>query len=171
MMEKTLKVLNELEKSGLIARYAIGGAIAVLFHGEPVLTYDLDVFCLLPEQAGILLTLAPIYAFLRKRGYREDKEHILIEGVPVQFIPAYNKLVIEAVEQAMKTKLGRTPTRVVRLGHLVAILLQTDRPKDRARLPQLLDQAKVDARALTRIIKRHGLTRKWQEFQRRSHGD
>ncbi|MCL0092519.1 hypothetical protein M1N92_02470 [Dehalococcoidia bacterium] len=47
-MEKTLKVFNELEKTGLIRRYVIGGGIAVLFYAEPILTYDLDVFCLLP---------------------------------------------------------------------------------------------------------------------------
>ena len=38
-MEKTLKILNELEKARLVSKYAIGGAIAVLFYTEPVLTY------------------------------------------------------------------------------------------------------------------------------------
>lgn len=79
-MEKALKILNELEKSGLVCRYAIGGAIAVLFHAEPVLTYDMDIYCFLPEPTGRLVT--PIYEFLKQRGYHEDKEHVLIEGVP-----------------------------------------------------------------------------------------
>src|SRR5262245_37329717 len=164
-MEKTLKVLNELEERGLITRYAIGGAIAVLFHAEPVLTYDLDVFCFLPEGPGKLATLSPIYNCLKKKGYREDKEHILIEGLPVQFIPAYNDLVTEALAQAVDTRFKRTKTRVLRAEHLAAILLQTGRPKDRARLPQLLDQAKVDRRALVAIIRRHDLTLKWKGFQ------
>ncbi len=166
-MEKTLRILNGLEKSGLITRYAIGGAIAVLFHAEPVLTYDMDIYCFLPEQTGPLVTLSPIYAFLKKSGYREDKEHVLIEGVPVQFIPAYNDLVTEAVTQAVETKFKRTRTRVVRVEHLLAIMLQTDRPKDRTRITHLLDEAKIDARKLEGILKRHALRAKWREFKRR----
>jgi hypothetical protein len=168
-MEKTLKILNELEKSGLISRYAIGGAIAVLFHAEPVLTYDLDVYCFLPAQKGKLVTLSPIYEFLRRRGYREDKEHVLIEGVPVQFIPAYNPLVEDAVEQARTVRFRRTPARVVRVEHLLAIMLQTNRPKDRTRITHLLDEARIDGRALTRILKRHDLSAKWREFKRLYH--
>src|SRR5258708_25778347 len=103
-MEKTIKILNELEKVGLLSRYAIGGAIAILFHAEPVLTYDMDVYCFLPAQSGRLVTLSPIYERLREKGYPEDKEHIIIEGVPVQFIPAYNELITETVAQAQETR-------------------------------------------------------------------
>ncbi len=60
-MEKTLKVLNDMVKMGLIEQYAIGGGIAVLYSAEPVLTYDLDVFCLLPVDKSKLITLSPIY--------------------------------------------------------------------------------------------------------------
>jgi len=170
-MEKTLKVLNAVEKAGLISKYAIGGAIAVLFHAEPVLTYDMDIYCFLPEQAGRLVTLSPIYEFLKKRGYREDKEHVMIEGVPVQFIPAYNDLVAEAVTEAVATRFERTQTCVVSLEHLLAIMLQTDRPKDRTRMTHLLDEAKVDARKLSAILKRHSLTDKWQQFKQRHYGN
>jgi len=166
-MEKTLKVLNQLEKSGLLSRFAIGGAIAVLFHAEPVLTYDMDIYCFLPEQAGRWVTLSPIYEFLRKQGYREHKEHVLIAGLPVQFLPAYNDLIAEAVTESVETKFKRTRTRVVRAEHLLAILLQTDRPKDRTRITHLLDEAKIDARKLAGILKRHRLSAKWREFKRR----
>lgn len=168
-MEKTLKILNELEKSGLISKYAIGGAIAVLFHAEPVLTYDMDVYCFLPKQTGRLLTLSPICEFLKQRGYREDKEHVLIEGVLVRFIPAYNDLVMEVVSEAVETKFKRTRTRVVRVEHLITIRLQTDRPKDRTRLTHLLDEAKIDARRLNGILKRHSLSAKWREFKKRNY--
>jgi hypothetical protein len=169
-MEKTLKVLNKLEADGLIVKYAIGGAIALLFHAEPVLTYDLDVFCFLPKADGKLLTLGPIYSYLKEKGYREDKEHIIIEGLPVQFIPPYNDLVAEAVTRAKKIRFKRTPTKVIRAEYLMAILLQTDRPKDRARLAQLLDQASIDRGALTGILKRHGLESKWQKFKQNNAG-
>jgi len=51
-MEKTLAVLNELEENQVIERYALGGGIAVTFHAEPMLTYDLDAFVLLPQASG-----------------------------------------------------------------------------------------------------------------------
>jgi hypothetical protein len=38
----------------------LGEGIAVLCYAEPVLTYDLDVFCLLQTEREGLITLAPI---------------------------------------------------------------------------------------------------------------
>ena len=46
-MRLALQVINDLEREGLIGRHAIGGAMALLFHDEPVVTYDLDIFCVL----------------------------------------------------------------------------------------------------------------------------
>lgn len=166
-MEETLKVLNELEKKGLIERYVIGGGIAVLFYAEPILTYDLDVFCLLPEETAGFITLSTIYEYLQKKGYRVDAEHILIEGIPVQFIPPYNELVKEAIEQAIEIKYERVKTRVIRAEHLLAIMLQTYRPKDRVRMLSLLSQAqtKIDMPYIEDILERHGLQKKWLEFR------
>lgn len=59
-MEATLKVLNELEREGVINRYAIGDAVGAIFYMEPFLTYDLDVFVLLPKTSGGPLTLSRI---------------------------------------------------------------------------------------------------------------
>ena len=98
-MEATLKVLNELEREGVIARYAIGGAVGAIFYMEPFLTYDLYVFVLLPQTAGGLLTLAPIYETLKQRGCEEEGECLLIEGMPVQFLPADNALLEEALAE------------------------------------------------------------------------
>ena len=158
-----------MEKRGLIERYVIGGGIAVLFYAEPILTYDLDVFCLLPAEREGLITLSPIYEFLRKKGYRIEGEHIVIEGVPVQFIPAYNELVKEAIEEAMEIKYKRVKTRIVRVEHLLVIMLQTYRPKDRERMLILLNeaQAKIDMSYLENILKRYGLQKKWRKFGRR----
>jgi len=35
-MEKTLAVINQLEKEGIIGRYAIGGAVAATRYVEPI---------------------------------------------------------------------------------------------------------------------------------------
>jgi hypothetical protein len=169
-VEKTLTVLNNLEKKGLIKRYAIGGGIAVLFYAEPILTYDLDVFCLLPKKGGKLITLSPIYEHLQGKGYKTDGEHIIIEDLPVQFIPAYNKLVEEALDNAVEIKYKKVKTKMISLEFLLAIMLQTFRPKDRERIVMLLDEAIMDQSILENILKRHRLMKKWHEFRRRYDG-
>jgi hypothetical protein len=165
-MEKTLQVLNELESKGLIVKYAIGGAIAATFYMEPVLTYGLDVFVSLSVSADSLVLFSPIYEYLRGKGYATEHEHVLIEGVPVQFLPAYNALVEEALEHARETSYGKTQTRVLRAEHLLAIMLQIYRPKDKTRLTQMLEEAEIDGAYLTGILERHGLDQRWCEFKR-----
>ncbi len=77
--------------------------------------------------SSALLTLSPIYERLRQMGYKEEKEHVMIEGVPVQFILPYNPLIEKAIEEAVETKVGKTKTRVFRAEYLAAILFQTGR--------------------------------------------
>ncbi len=113
-MQGTLQVLNELERVGVLGRYAIGGAMGATFYVEPLLTFDLDVFVVLPRAGGGLLSLAPLYEALRARGYAEEGECVMIEGVPVQFLPAYNALLEEALAQARETAYDETLTRVLR---------------------------------------------------------
>jgi len=156
-MEKTLQVLNDLERAGVVRHYAIGGAMGATFYIEPVLTFDLDVFVVLPQTSGGLLTLAPLYEALRARGYREEKECVNIEGVPVQFLPVYNALLEEALEEARETRYEATPTRVLRAEHLLAIALQTGRDKDRERVRLLREQAPLDREYLAAVLARHGL--------------
>jgi hypothetical protein len=156
-MEKTLRVLNDLERAGVVSRYAIGEAMAATFYVEPVLTFDLDVFIVLPGTSGALLTLSSLYEALRAQGYREEKECVNIEGIPVQFLPAYNALVEEALAEAREMMYEATPTRVLRAEHLLAIALQTDRAKDRERVRLLREQASLDSDYLATLLARHGL--------------
>ena len=164
-MEQTLQVLNELKQAGILRDYALGGAIALLFYTEPANTYDLDVFCLLPEASHPLVTLTPIYDWLRARNFEEDKEHVLIHGIPVQFIPAYNALVTEAVGRAAEMTFHQTPVRVLTLEHLLAIMVQTGRTKDKLRALQVAEDAALAPTALQDILARHGLAERWQRWQ------
>ena len=75
-MEKTLQHLNALEATGLVERYAIGGALAAMFYAEAVVTEDLDAFVLLAAPASGLVTLTPIYDFLKARGGSERRERL-----------------------------------------------------------------------------------------------
>lgn len=165
-MEKTLNVLNGLEEHQVIERYAIGGGIAVTYHAEPMLTYDLDAFVLLQEASGKINSLSPLYEVLRAKGFPAHREHVMIHGHPVRFIPAYNPLVEEAVRKAQAVSYRKVRTRIVRAEHLVAILFQTDRPKDRIRVALLLEQAELDRKELRALLKRHGLMSRWKEFSR-----
>ena len=163
-MKRTLQILNELERDGVFDRYAIGGAMGATFYVEPLLTFDLDVFVVLPQSAADLLSLAPLYEALRARGYAEEGECVLIEGVPVQFLPAYNDLLEEALREARDTLYEETPTRVVRAEHLIAICLQTGRDKDRERLRIFREQAGLDMSYLAAVLQRHGLEGKWMQW-------
>jgi hypothetical protein len=165
-MEKTLQVLNALEHDGIVRRYAIGGGMAVTFYAEPVLTFDLDIFVRLPQPpaAGGLLSLAPLYEDLRRRGYVEEGECVLIEGVPVQFLPAYNRLLEEALTEARETLYENTQTRVLRAEHLVAIAVQSGREKDRQRVRMLMEQVPMDSKYLSGVLARHGLEAEWKQW-------
>ena len=149
--------------SDVPAQLAIGGAMAATFYTEPVLTFDLDVFVLLQRKAGGgLISLSPIYNALQGRGYGEEKETVLIEGIPVQFLPAYNSLIEEAVAQAREIDYENVATRVARAEHLIAICLQTSRAKDRARVAILREQATLNLDFLADVLKRHQLEEKWK---------
>ncbi len=163
-MQKTLQVLNAVERDGIVSRYAIGGAMGATFYAEPVLTFDLGIFVLLPHATGALLTLAPLYEDLRRRGYTEQGECVLIEGVSVQFLPAYNALLEEALAEARETLYEQTPTRVLRAEHLVAIAVQTGREKDRQRVRLLMEQALMDSEYLVDVLARHSLEAKWRQW-------
>jgi len=165
-MEKTLAVINELEKAGLLSRYAIGGAMGATFYVEPLVTFDLDVFVVLPTGPGGLLTLTPIYETLRARGYHEEGECVLVEGIPVQFLPAYNPLLEEALAEARETMYADVPTRVLRVEHLLAIALQTGRLKDHERIQLFLKEAELDHTYLAGVIKRHGLEGRWKKVRK-----
>jgi hypothetical protein len=164
-MEATLKVLNEMEREGVISRYAIGGAVGAIFYMEPFLTYDLDVFVLLPQTAGGLLTLAPIYEVLKRRGYEEEGECMLVEGMPVQFLPAYNPLLEEALAEAQEMRYAETVTRVLRPEHLAAIMVQTGRDKDRQRFSTFMQEAGQDSGYLRAVLERHQLTERFDAWK------
>jgi hypothetical protein len=160
-MRKAIEILEQLTLDGTLTAYAIGGGVAATFYAEPVLTYDLDVFVLLRPGSGLLASLSPLYEKLRGMGFEEKQEHMVVGGLPVQFIPAYNALVEEAVENAVSLPFGDTTVRVVSPEHLLAIMLQTGRPKDRARAALFVEEAEVDSDRLRQILDRHGLSDRW----------
>ncbi len=86
---------------------------------------------------------------------------MLIEGVPVQFLPVHNSLLEEALREATDTTYDGIPIRVLRAEHLVAICLLTGREKDRERVRLLREQATLNHGLLLEVLERYGLTEKW----------
>ena len=153
-------------KDGVIEQYAIGGAVAAIFYIEPINTNDLDIFFHVKDSSVGLDVLAPLYEYLAGFGYKGRREAIDIEGWPVQFLPVFNPLLEEAVEQAKEVRFQRTKTRVMQAEHLVAIMLQTGRLKDHARIAQFMEHEVVDRDRLAVILERHGLIKKWETLSR-----
>jgi len=154
-----------MQADGVIGDYAIGGAVGATFHLEPVATLDIDVFVSLRQAAGsLLISLSPIYDYLTARGYKLEREYIVIGGWPVQFLTPGNALVEEALAQALETDVEGVRTRVMTAEHLTAIALQTGRAKDVARVLQFTESGTLDADKLCAILKRHGLVAKWEQF-------
>ena len=139
--------------------------MGAMFYVEPLLTFDLGVFVVLPHGRGNLLTLEPLYEALRARGYHEEDECMNIEGVPVQFLPAYNALLEEALAEAGEKRYEDTSTRVLRAEHLLAIALQIGRDKDRERVRLLREQASLDKEYLKSVLVRHGLEERWNQWK------
>src|SRR6185369_9279142 len=122
--EEALRVLNEMKADDVIRDYAVAGAMALLFWAEPIPTYDLDVLVFLPPDSGPLISLDSIYRWTAQRHYAADKEHVIIAGMPVQFLPAHNELADEAIETAASLVYQDVPVRVVRPEYLIALYLE-----------------------------------------------
>ncbi|MCW1922326.1 hypothetical protein OKA05_07155 [Luteolibacter arcticus] len=165
-MQAVCDVLEELLKSGVVASYAIGGATAAGFHGEPLATRDIDVFVFLnPQPGSILLSLDPVFRELGRMGFDEfDEEGILIHGFPVQFLAAAPGLESEAITEAGLFEWDGHRARVMSAEHLAAIALTVGRPKDRARVVYLVSLPAFDRNRFGGILERHNLLARWQSW-------
>jgi predicted nucleotidyltransferase len=165
-MREAILVINELKEKGLIKDYAIGGGIATLFYTEPFLTYDLDIFILTETTSTqAIIDLSPIFEYLKKKGYYWKGEHILIEGVPVQFIYA-DELEKEAVEKARIAEYEGVKTKVIAPEYLIAILLRAGRKKDIEKVEKLLQEAEIDKEELRKILDKFGLRERFKSYER-----
>lgn len=159
-MKKTIAVINRMVEEGIIENYAVGGGIAAMFYIEPELTFDIDFFTIVEhEKERGIVDLSRIYDFLKKEGYTRDGEHIVVEGVPVQFICA-DALESEAVKNAREITYEGVETRVIDREYLAAIFVRVGRGKDRERIRKMLAQPEVNKEKFDRIITRYGLKEK-----------
>jgi hypothetical protein len=165
-MQAVCDTLEQLLQEGILTRYAVGGATAAGFHGEPLATRDVDVFVFLdPPNGSILVTLDPVFRRLNELGFNQfEEEGLLIHDLPVQFLSASPGLESEAVEQAMIVEWESHTLRVMRPEHLAAIALSVGRPKDRARLVYLAELPDFNITAFQQILTRHQLLDRWHQW-------
>jgi hypothetical protein len=165
-VKETLEAINRMQADGIIGKYAIGGAVGATHYLEPAATLDVDIFVVLPAAgSGLLISLAPIYEYLKTRGGVVKHEHLVIGGWPVQFLPPSDPLEIEAVEKALQAEVEDVSTWVMSAEHLAAIALKTGRAKDYIRMLQFIDQDAVDIAKLEALLERHALTARWRQFK------
>jgi hypothetical protein len=165
-MQRVCDVLEQLTAEGVLGNYAIGGATAAGFHGEPLATMDVDVFVFLDgEESALLVSLEPLFKNLKDKGFDSfEEEALIIHGLPVQFLTASGALEKEAVTEAMIVEWEGHRMRVMRPEYLAAIALAVGRPKDRARVVYLTSLEGFDKVRFLEILGRHGLTNRWSEW-------
>ena len=165
-MKTTLDMINRMQTDGVIEKYAIGGAVGVIFYVEAFYTEDLYVFVVLPTAPGSsLLSLSPIHEYLTEQGCKVDGERIVIGDWPVRFLLLQGTLEQDALDEAIETDYEGILTHVLSAEHLVAIALNTGRAKGYAMVAMFLDQDAVSLEKLNSVLLRHGLLPKWESFK------
>jgi hypothetical protein len=150
-----LRAANELVSAGLIKDYALGGALAAIYYTEPFTTYDADII-FVASDTTLSAGMPAIYSHLQSKGWRVEREHLLIKDFPVQFLAACG-LTEEAVREAKRIQFEGVPAKVFRPEYIVAIAASVGRHKDFARIEQLMSQAKIDNALLDDILRRYNL--------------
>ena len=93
---------------------------------------------------------------MQSKGWRIEREHLLIKDFPVQFLAA-SGLTEEAVRNAKRIEYEGVPAKVFRPEYIIAIAASVGRHKDFARIEQMLDQTKIDKLLLDDILRRYNL--------------
>jgi hypothetical protein len=154
-LAEVLRSANELVAAGLIEDYALGGALAAIYYIEPFTTYDADIIFVAKDKtlgAGI----PAIYAHLQSKGWRVEREHLLVNDFPVQFLAA-SGLTEEAVRNAKRIEYDGIPAKVFGAEYIIAIAASVGRHKDLARIEQMLEQTEIDRTLLDDILRRYNL--------------
>ena len=150
-----LHAANDLVSAGLIKDYALGGALAAIYYTEPFTTYDADIIFVASDKT-LSAGIPAIYSHLQSKGWRVEREHLVVKDFPVQFLAA-SGLTEEAVRNANPIEYEGVPSKVFRPEYIIAIAASVGRHKDLARIEQLISHAKIDKALLDDILLRYNL--------------
>ena len=150
-----LRAANDLVSDGLIKDYALGGALAAIYYTEPFTTYDADIIFIASDKT-LSAGIPAIYSHLQSKGWRVEREHLVVKDFPVQFLAA-SGLTEEAVRNANPIEYEGVLSKVFRPEYIIAIAASVGRHKDLARIEQLMLHAKIDKAFLDDILLRYNL--------------
>lgn len=150
-----LRAANELVSAGLIKDYALGGALAAIYYTEPFTTYDADII-FVASDTTLSAGIPAIYSHLQSKGWRVEREHLLIKDFPVRFLAARG-LTEEAVRKAAQIEFEGVSAKVFRPEYIIAIAASVGRHKHLARIEQLMSQTTIDEALLDDILCRYNL--------------
>lgn len=152
------RLLIELRDQGAFEQYAVVGAIGALFYVEATPTFDLDVAVLVPQPSDtVLLSLDGLYRALAQRGFDAEGPHVLVYGVPVQFLPGDRGLWRDVVDHARTLDYDGVPVRVATPEHLVAMAYDAPEARRLERAHALVASTGFDRVSLAAILTRHGI--------------
>lgn len=167
-IEAVIVELDWLVQQGLIASYAIGGAVAAFQYIEPAYTQDLDVFVIFTgRDANSLAPLGTVWGKLIERGAAVDREYLVIGGWRVRVLPPATPLYDAAIANARELQFGSVTARVMSPEYLCAIALQTGRNKDYVRVEEFFTRQVVDRRQLMALVERFRIADRWKVFETR----
>jgi hypothetical protein len=150
----------------------IGGATALIYYSSPTMTEDIDVFVHLPQSPEKLINLNPIYEYLIYiRRAEPQGQYLIIDGFPVLFLVPYDDLSRDAFEQTVMISYKSVSFKIARLEHLMAIMIQLNKPKYRERLRLLLEEKIFEESYLNTLLERFGLIKRWEILKIQLNGE
>jgi hypothetical protein len=166
-VECAVRLANDATKKGLIGGYAVAGAFAFIYYGEPFETKDLDLMMKLSLTQGGLVDVAPVFQHFVDGGAVAEGQFLRLSRILVDIVPAADALDDEALREAVNARIGRQMARILTAEHAVAIAVRTGRPRDHLKIARLLESAPdaVDHLKLEGILGRHGLFDAWRRLQ------
>ena len=159
-----LRWLDGLVTAGVVEDYAITGAVAASIWDEATATQDLDVAVIIRDgEHSPLDPLRPLLEWLDAHGYEFDGEHVTVGGVPIQLLPAWHPLIVEAIRDAVDVPYTEAESsvrmRLIAPTYLVASWMlpgaSSARRSDRAE--RLRAAGVVDEALLAELVARYGL--------------
>ena len=166
-VECALRLANDAVEKGLIGGYAVAGAFAFIYYGEPFETKDLDLMMKLSLTQGGLVDLAPVFRHFVDGGAVAEGQFLRLSRILVDIVPAADALDDEALDEAVEARVGSQTARILTAEHAVAIAVRTGRPLDHMKIAHLLASAPeaLDHRKLKSILRRHDLIEAWRRLQ------
>lgn len=166
-VERAIGLANEAVERGLVGSYAVAGAFAFIYYGEPFETKDLDLMMHLSLTPGGLVDVAPVFRHFVEGGAVAEGQFLRLSRILVDIVPAADALDEEALREAVETRVGRHAARILTAEHAVAIAVRTGRARDHMKIARLLASAPdaLDHRRLEDVLRRHRLLEAWERLR------